>query len=65
MHHSTVINQKPTMMSLWFFCVSVVRTEMIKNIKHILKMNRSNHTAILSKQKRSGTSSSLQNRDKH
>ena len=36
------------MMSLRFFRVSVVRIEMIKNIKHLLKMNRLNHIVILS-----------------
>ena len=49
-HQSAVINHKALMVSLRFFSVPKMYTEMIENSKHhLIKTRISYHTAILSK----------------
>ena len=51
-YQTTVINQKPNMMRLWFFTLLKVRTETAHYIKHrLMKINKSHYIATLLKHK--------------
>ena len=46
---TTTVQQKPIMMSIWFFIFLKVCTDIVENGKRQVKINRLNYIAILSK----------------